>query len=168
LVCLHSIRGKALADVLAVDDEGEWREPYAESLVEMGHGVRTSADGKEVTRELQSKKPDVVVLDTRMPSSGLQMLWPVRRCWPDVPAVIPSACAGRRHHPDLARVDAFLERSTDPNQLAQTTEQITELRARSMREAGPLSCGRDGSGEVPPSARSPLAAAASGRAAARG
>lgn len=109
-----------MADILAVDDEKEWRELYAEELAEAGHTVRTFGDGRKALDEIGRSPPDLVILDIRMGPSGRQMLGMIRRCWPGLPVVISSAYGGYRNDPDFVKADAFVDKSTDLNELIVT------------------------------------------------
>ena len=113
-----------MADILAVDDEKEWRELYAEGLAEVGHTVRTFGDGSKALDEIGRSPPDLVILDIRMGPSGRQMLWMIRRYWPELPVVISSAYGGYRNDPDFVKADAFVDKSTDLNELIVTIDSL--------------------------------------------
>lgn len=125
-----------MADILAVDDEKEWRELYAEGLAEVGHTVRTFGDGSEALDEIGRSPPDLVVLDIRMAPSGRQMLWMIRRCWPELPVVISSAYGGYRNDPDLVKADAFVDKSTDLNELITTIDSVLSQRQGAQLREG--------------------------------
>jgi DNA-binding NtrC family response regulator len=113
-----------MAYILAIDDEPEWLELYAERLVEMGHSLRAYTNGQVALNEMGEERPDLVILDLRMAPSGRQMLWMIRRYWPDVPVILSSAYAGYKGDPDYAGVDAFLEKSTDLTRLVGAIEYV--------------------------------------------
>ena len=102
-----------MADILAVDDEKEWLELYAEGLGSVGHTVRTFGDGQAALNEMGRDLPDLVVLDIRMAPSGRQVLAMIRRYWPDLPVVVSSAYGGYRDDPDFTKASAFIDKSTD-------------------------------------------------------
>ena len=122
-----------MADILAIDDEQEWLELYAERLAEMGHVVKTYSNGQVALNEMGQNLPDLVILDLRMAPSGRQMLWMIRRYWPGVPVIISSAYAGYKGDPDYAGVDAFLEKSTDLTELVGAVEYVLSKREHGRR-----------------------------------
>lgn len=117
-----------MADILAIDDEREWLELYADRLAEMGHVVKTYSNGQVALNEMGRDPPDLVILDLRMAPSGRQMLWMIRRYWPGVPVIISSAYGGYKNDADFAKVDAFLEKSTDMAKLAAIVEYVLSKR----------------------------------------
>jgi DNA-binding NtrC family response regulator len=113
-----------MADILAVDDEKEWRELYAEGLAEFGHRVRTSGNGEDALRQIRQDPPDLIILDIRMAPSGRQTLSYIRRIWPYLPVVVSSQYGGYRYDPDFTKVAAFIDKS--PN-LAPLNEAIDRI-----------------------------------------
>ena len=64
-----------MAKVLVVDDEKNLRTLYETELAEEGHTVILASDGKEALRLLETERPDLVVLDIRMPGlDGLETM----------------------------------------------------------------------------------------------
>ena len=55
-----------MAGIVAVDDERDWLDLYAERLGEAGHTVRTFEDGRRAFEGMKRKLPDLVILDIRM------------------------------------------------------------------------------------------------------
>ena len=53
--------------ILIVEDSETIREMVAYRLTESGYDVETASDGKEGLRKIKEVKPDLVVLDIRMP-----------------------------------------------------------------------------------------------------
>ena len=54
--------------ILIVDDNANMRTTLADILEEKGYEVVESGDGKEALDKVNIEKPDIVLLDTRMPS----------------------------------------------------------------------------------------------------
>jgi DNA-binding NtrC family response regulator len=102
-----------LAGIIAVDDERDWLDLYAERLGEAGHTVLTFEDGLRAFEEIKQKLPDLVILDIRMCPSGRDMLRAIRRAWPGLPVVVSSSYGGYRDDPDFAAVSAFVDKSPD-------------------------------------------------------
>ena len=77
--------------VLVVDDEENLRELVRRLLGSAGYSVRTARDGGEGLRSFFSWKPDLVVLDIRMPKmNGWEMLERIREM-SDTPVIMVSA-----------------------------------------------------------------------------
>ena len=81
-------RGK----VLVVDDEPTILELFKEYLVDRGLEVITAAGGAEALECLQQDKPDVVLLDMRMPDmDGIETLKRIRAVSVRIPVLMVSA-----------------------------------------------------------------------------
>ncbi len=56
-----------MADIVIVDDDPDTAEALAELMTDEGHEVRVAYNGEEGLRLLESKFPDLVMLDVEMP-----------------------------------------------------------------------------------------------------
>lgn len=82
--------------VLLVDDEPDWRFLIEAVFGVQGWSVRAVASGREALAVLASQRPDVVVLDLRLPDlTGCEVIEELRAQprWADVPIVVCTACA---------------------------------------------------------------------------
>ena len=78
-----------LARLLLVDDEVEILDALTEHLEHEGYAVARAVDGEEALRKVQNERPDLVLLDIRMPGiNGLEVLRRLRRDHPRVPVVM--------------------------------------------------------------------------------
>ena len=78
--------------MLVVDDDAPVREVLSEYFVALGYVVDTAADGREALDALVRERPDVVLLDMRMPEmDGMDVLRRLRRVDPDVPVIMVTA-----------------------------------------------------------------------------
>lgn len=95
-----------MAVILLVDDDVDSREAVARFLRKAGHGVVIAPNGHEAMAALSANKPDVVVLDYRMPQmDGISFL-EVIRCylrWQTLPVVLLTA------HPDGQHIKRAIE-----------------------------------------------------------
>jgi CheY-like chemotaxis protein len=85
-----------MAYVLVVDDEGDSRAFVARYLHRIGHRVGEACDGREALHALTTGRPDLVLLDVRMPGlDGVGLLEVMRSYlrWHALPVVILSAHA---------------------------------------------------------------------------
>jgi DNA-binding response OmpR family regulator len=69
--------------LLIVDDDDATIQTFARILTLEGFDVRTAASAESGLRELESCRPDAVILDLRMPYiNGLGLLYRMRACEP--------------------------------------------------------------------------------------
>src|SRR4249919_4033420 len=78
--------------VLVVDDEDALREVLSLRIADWGFDVRTAADVPEGERELDRRRPDLVLCDVVMPGeSGLEFLKRIKRNDERLPVVMMTA-----------------------------------------------------------------------------
>jgi DNA-binding response OmpR family regulator len=97
--------------VLVVDDDRRVRELLEIALTAHGFGVLTAADGDEAIRRALGQRPDLVVLDVRLPKkSGLEVCDALRGDTedPSVPIILVSAAVETD-----ARLQAFARGADD-------------------------------------------------------
>lgn len=67
--------------VLVVEDDAEVRELVRYNLYQEGIETEVSEDGREALKRLQTRSPDLVVLDAALPDlSGLEVCHKIRTC----------------------------------------------------------------------------------------
>ncbi|MBI2117719.1 response regulator [Candidatus Peregrinibacteria bacterium] len=65
----------AKADILIAEDDPVLRNLYIKKFSVAGYAIRSAEDGEAAVKELESQKPDILVLDIRMPKmDGFQVL----------------------------------------------------------------------------------------------
>src|SRR5262245_527466 len=78
--------------VLVVDDEAPVREVLGDYFVDRGYEVFSVRDGQEALAVFARERPDVVLLDVRMPGlDGLQVLRRLRETDPHVAVIMVTA-----------------------------------------------------------------------------
>jgi response regulator RpfG family c-di-GMP phosphodiesterase len=78
-------------NILLIDDDEFIRELIAEYLNENGYQVFESGDGHDGLLQFQTIKPDIVLLDLRMPKlDGMKVLEMLVKNTPDIPVIIVS------------------------------------------------------------------------------
>ncbi len=80
-------------DILVVDDEADIRELVSGVLSDEGYDARSAGDGAEALREIEVRRPDLVVLDIWLEGSeldGLQLLDEITTRHPGTPIVMIS------------------------------------------------------------------------------
>jgi len=89
-----------LGRILAVDDEASVLEVLSEYFAEQGYHVETAGSGPEALARLGQARPDIVLLDVRMPGmDGLEVLKRLRTGDPALPVIMVTA----NEDVDLAR-----------------------------------------------------------------
>lgn len=95
-------------DIVALDDDADFREYLASVLSADGHAVRTVSTHEEAVRAIEASMPDVFFLDMKMGrTSGEEVLEDIRKRWPKMCVIIltgyPSMDSMRRAlRPDTA------------------------------------------------------------------
>ncbi len=97
-----------MADILIVDDEQSVAEAFTRFLKFDGHTAHVASSGEDALRHLDQARPDLVVMDVRMPGmDGLQTLVEMRRRFPDLYVVIMTAFGTSQTSIDAIRAGAF-------------------------------------------------------------
>jgi CheY-like chemotaxis protein len=107
--------------LLLVDDEDDFRRATSQTLQRRGFSVTEAANGLQALEAARRERPDIVVLDLKMPGlSGIETLQRMREIEADLPVIIltghgdfESAVAGIK----LSIVD-FLQKPVDVDELA--------------------------------------------------
>ena len=114
--------------ILLADDEKNIREFCKQELEDEGYRVILARDGREAIKLFQKERPDLVILDLRMPRlGGLDAIEPIWAIAPEVPIILFTAndqyCVsdGRSRH-----AVACVEKSED----------LTELKRAIVRAMG--------------------------------
>ena len=82
-----------MADILIVDDEDDIRELVAGILEDEGHGARGARNSDEAIASIETRRPQLILLDIWLQGSkldGLQLLETIKRQNPNVPVVMIS------------------------------------------------------------------------------
>jgi two-component system KDP operon response regulator KdpE len=118
-----------MAQVLIVDDHAGARETVAHLLALRGHQSTGAIDGREALSKLLTDRPDVVVLDMRMPRlDGLGLLELLRayRRWTKLPVILLTGEARPdeiRRARDLGVNHVFHKTTFKPDEFADAVDQ---------------------------------------------
>ncbi len=121
--------------VLLVDDEDAFRQNLARRLTLRGLKVRDVADGEAAVRQARAHRPDVVVLDRKMPGmSGEAVLKQLKRVAPEVQVVMLTGHGSIESATTTGRLDAFayLEKPCELEELILTIEQARQEKTYAM------------------------------------
>jgi len=111
--------------ILVVDDETNLRIFYEKELSEEGYRVVTAADAKEALALVESDRPDLVLLDIKMPGmDGLEALGRILNQDTSIRVVLNSAFSSFRDSFLSWSADAYLTKSSD---LTEMKSKIREL-----------------------------------------
>jgi DNA-binding response OmpR family regulator len=117
--------------VLIIEDDFELRTTIAKALYGSGWQVQSAADGLEALALLRRWRPDVVLLDLKLP---VMDAWAFRveadrqRALHGVPVVITSARMNPHSEMTTLKADAALAKPFDLDELEKVLDGLTETR----------------------------------------
>ncbi|HKY32232.1 MAG TPA: response regulator [Candidatus Polarisedimenticolia bacterium] len=107
--------------ILVVDDEANLRLFYHKELTDEGYRVLTACDAREALNCLKSVRPDLIVLDIKMPGmDGLEALGRILSHDNSIRVVLNSAFSSYRDSFMSWSADAYLTKSSDLTELKST------------------------------------------------
>jgi len=122
------VTASAAKTILVVDDEKNLRLFYEKELREEGYAVVLAADAKEALDRLRVSRPDLILLDIKMPGmDGLEALGRILSKDHTIPVILNSAFSSYRGSFMSWSADAYLTKSSD----------TTELKAKIRELLGP-------------------------------
>ncbi len=115
--------------VLIADDEVSIRRLYERELKKEGYEVLTAENGQEAIQQVQSHKPDLVILDIRMPGmDGIQVLSRILEENNELPVIISTAYSSYKENFMSWAADAYVVKSSDLSELKSTVRAVLEQR----------------------------------------
>lgn len=94
--------------VLYVDDEEDFVRTLAERMDMRDLGGDVALSGREALEMLEADRPDVMVLDLRMPGlDGLEVLRRVKRAYPEIEVIILTGHGSEHDEAEARRLGAF-------------------------------------------------------------
>jgi two-component system response regulator (stage 0 sporulation protein F) len=131
-------RRTGMKKILVGDDEIRIRLLYEEVLAEAGYKVIAAKDGKEVCEKFRIEKPDLVILDVKMPGMhGIEALERIREMDRNVPVIMSTAYQKMQSDAVISTSDvaAFITKPIDINNLRSEVSRILEEREKSQGAA---------------------------------
>jgi two-component system response regulator (stage 0 sporulation protein F) len=111
--------------VLIVDDEKNLLELYRSELSAEGYEVLVASTGKEAVELLQKKKPDVVVMDIRMPEmDGIEALGKVVARHKNIPVIINTAFSAYQEDFRAWAAEEYVIKSSDLTELRKALNRV--------------------------------------------
>ncbi|MBU2497771.1 MAG: response regulator [Proteobacteria bacterium] len=144
--------------VLLVDDEQEFVESLSERLELRNLKTDIAYDGERALKMIKKERPDVMVLDLRMPGiNGLEVLRQVKKKHPDMAIVILTGHGTETDEKEALRLgaSAYLQKPVDIdhlvgtlhkawNSLKKSKERLdTAIMAAAFAQAGATDIARD-------------------------
>jgi DNA-binding response OmpR family regulator len=130
--------------ILIADDEPNIRLLYKSELEADGYEVIVAVDGKDALDKVESGKPDLVVLDIRMPGlDGVEALGRILDKNRTLPVILNSAYSAYQDNFMTWSADAYVEKSGDVSVLKNKIAEV--LRRRGID--GPRRPSEEGSRE---------------------
>ncbi len=121
--------------VLIVDDDRGLRELYKSELSLEGYEVMAAATGKEAVEILKESRPDVIVMDIRMPEmDGIEALGKVVARHKNIPVIINTAYPSYQEDFRAWAADEYVVKSSDLTELKAAIKRVLE---RSRPKAKP-------------------------------
>ena len=113
--------------VLVVEDNDALRQFYVQQLADEGFQVIEAADGHAALREFETKRPDVVVLETYMPGGdGIDVLGRLVSARHSASIVVNSADTSFDASRLTGDADAFVAKSGDISELVRTVHRFAD------------------------------------------
>ncbi len=118
-----------VARILVVDDERSLLKLYQKELQEEGHEVRTAVNAQEAIEYFRRERPDLVVLDIRLPGmDGLEAIGHFMSIDRGVPVVFNTAYPSFRDNFLSWIADAYVDKSSDLGELKRTIKNLLSAR----------------------------------------
>ena len=100
--------------LLFAEDEESIRLLYKEEFEEQGYEVILAADGHEALAKFADHRPDLVVIDIKMPGmDGIEVLKKIRELSPHVPAILCTAYGEYRQDLHTWASDDYIVKSAN-------------------------------------------------------
>ncbi|MEW6746775.1 MAG: response regulator [Planctomycetota bacterium] len=121
--------------VLLVDDEERYRTSLAQRLALRGFEIQHVSDGEAAIRTTRQWRPEVIILDRRMPGmQGEEVLREVKRIAPEVQVIMLTGPASMESAAVAGRLDvfAYLTKPCETDELVGTIRAATQERKHVM------------------------------------
>ena len=113
--------------VLVADDEHSIRKLYERELRKEGYEVMFATNGQEAIQMVKNDRPDLIVLDIRMPGmDGIEAMSRILEENNELPVVINTAYTSYKENFLSWAADAYLTKSADLSELKGTIRSILE------------------------------------------
>lgn len=116
--------------IMFVDDEESIRLLYQEEFEERGYDVQLAASGEEALEKYGRVKPDLLVIDIKMPGmDGIELLQRIREQSKDVPVILCTAYGEYKQNLETWASDEYVVKSANLDGLAYKVETLLAAKA---------------------------------------
>jgi len=120
--------------VLCVDDDLSLLRLYQDELSEEGYKVILAKDGKEALAKFEKEKPQVVVMDIRMPvMDGIETLTAMMGKDRQVPVILNTAYPQYRDNFMTWGAEAYVIKSSDLTELKKKIREVLNKRKKQAK-----------------------------------
>lgn len=127
-----------MATILVIDDEEAMRDSCSQVLIKEGYQVETAGDGETGLQKVREVKPDLVLVDLKMPGvCGMEVLKKIRDIDPNIIAVVITGFATIDSAVDSMKQGAydFLPKPFTPDELRLIVKRGLEKRKLALEAA---------------------------------
>ena len=115
--------------ILVVDDEENIRWLYKEELEEEGYIINAAASGEEALTMAPQIKPDLVVMDIKMPGlSGVETLIKMKEADRNLPVILCSAYGDYKQDFSTWASDAYVVKAASLDELKKAIAEVLAKR----------------------------------------
>ncbi len=115
--------------ILVADDEENIRLLYSEELEEEGYKVIAAADGEEALSKVVELKPDLVIMDIKMPGiSGVDALIKIKEIDRNLPVILCSAYSDYKQDFSTWASDAYVVKAANLDELKKAIAEVLSKR----------------------------------------
>ncbi|MBN2468002.1 MAG: response regulator [Deltaproteobacteria bacterium] len=116
-----------MTKILIVDDEDNIRLFYSEELQDEGYEVVTAKDGHRLIDRIQREKPQLIIMDIKLPGyNGLDLMQEIRREFYDLPVILCSAYSSFRGERKSISANYYVVKSSDLTELKEKVKRALE------------------------------------------
>lgn len=113
--------------ILVVDDEEHLRLLYEKELKKDGYEVDLAASGKEALKKFENEKPDLVLLDIKMPGmDGLEVMNRILSIDNKMPVILNTAYASYKDNFTTWSADAYVVKTSDLSSMKNKVKEVLE------------------------------------------
>ena len=118
------------AKILVIEDEKNLRLLYQQEFEQDGFEVATAANASEGLAMIEAVRPDLVVMDIRLPGmDGLEAMSRLLDKHPRIPVVLNSAYSSYKDSFMSWSADAYVVKSADTGELRMRVRELLAARA---------------------------------------
>jgi two-component system response regulator (stage 0 sporulation protein F) len=113
--------------ILIVEDEESLRLFYEEELKAEGYEILSARNGREAIQQLETTKPDIIILDIVMPvMDGMEALGRILRKGRKIPIILNTSYSAYRGDFMSWAADAYVTKSSDLTELKKKIRELLE------------------------------------------